>query len=293
MDLYAALDRYLVQLQADGRSEHTRKQIARHVRALGRWLAADGHPLDVGEVTEEDLARFLCSDAATKRPDGRPKRVASVNALRSSLRVFFGFLQEAGVIAVTPARLVRMAHCSPPPPRALRDHEEEKLRAALAVGEGHEAERDRVLFELLLATGVRLSSALALDVPDLDLEEGVVHLRTVKRGGEQVAFVPGQARELLGKFVGERKSGPLFCSASGRRISARHAQRRFRAWRERAGLPATVTCHGMRHAFAGRLYRQTGDVLLVRQALGHRSIVSTLVYTSADSTRLRSAVLSQ
>ena len=97
MHLRDALERYLVQLQADGRSIHTRKQAARQVRALARWLEGDGHSGELGMVTEEDLARFLCSGAATQRPDGKSKRVASVNALRSSLRCFFSYARAAGL----------------------------------------------------------------------------------------------------------------------------------------------------------------------------------------------------
>jgi site-specific recombinase XerD len=46
-------------------------------------------------------------------------------------------------------------------------------------------------------------------------------------------------------------------------------------------------CHGLRHSFATNLYRETGDVLLVREALGHRSIASTVVYARPEAARLR------
>jgi len=213
----------------------------------------------VSDVTDEHLASFLASGAARNRPDGKPKRPGSMNALRSSLRTFFAYLVEAGLIETNPARLIRMAICSPPPPRALRDHEEVKLRAVMEAAEGGEARRDLVLFELMLATGIRLSSALALDVEDLDLEAAVIHLRVVKRGGEQRVFMCRRALDLLVEFVGERRSGPLFQSVSGRRITCRHAQRRFRRWRHRAGVSDSVTPHGLRHAFAQRLYGQTRD----------------------------------
>ena len=290
MHLHDALDRYLVQLQADGRSIHTRKQVGRHVRALARWLEGEGHTVELEGVIEEGLARFLCSDSATKRPDGKPKRAASVNALRSSLRTFFSYAHEAGLAPTNAARLIRLANCSPPLPRGLRDHEEQKLRAVMKAGEGFEAERDRVLFELLLATGIRLGSALALDVADLDLEDGTIHLRTVKRGQEQTVFLPAATRGLLAGLVGERRVGPVFGSAAGDRITTRHAQRRFRAVRERARVSRQVTPHGCRHRFAMRLYERTHDLLVVQAALGHRSLGSSLVYARTTGEEVRRAV---
>ena len=292
MHLDDALDRYLVQLQADGRSPHTRKQAARHVRALARWLEGEGHPGGLGDVTEETLARFLCADAATRRPDGKPKRAVSVNALRSSLRCFFAYAHEAGLAPTNAARLIRLANCSPPPPRGLREHEERKLRAALEAAEGFENERDRVLIELMLATGIRLSSALGLDVEDLDLVDGVAHLRSVKRGGEQVVYLTDAARGLLFQFLDGRISGPVFCSATGNRISARHAQRRFRVIRERAGISRQVTPHGCRHRFAMALYQRSHDLLVVQAALGHASLSSSLVYARASRHEVRRAVAS-
>ena len=76
----------------------------------------------------------------------------------------------------------------------------------------------------------------------------------------------------------------------GKRIGSRHAQRRFRMWREKAGISTTATPHSCRHRFAMQLYERTGDVLLVRRALGHRSISSTLVYARASEERLRAAL---
>ncbi len=61
-------------------------------------------------------------------------------------------------------------------------------------------------------------------------------------------------------------------------------------WRERAGISSPVTPHGLRHAFAMGLYARTGDVLVVKEALGHRSIASTMVYARPREERLRVAL---
>ena len=70
MLISAALDRYVLQLQADGRSEHTINQAQRHVRLLDAWFGEDR---EVETIAHEDLARFLTSDVVRCRADGKPR----------------------------------------------------------------------------------------------------------------------------------------------------------------------------------------------------------------------------
>ncbi len=104
-----ALAQFVLQLQADGRSLHTVRQYQRHVRALARWAAVVGHGGEIGALGHEDVARFMAAPCARQRPDGRDKRATSVNALRTSVRCFFGYLHDVGLVATNPARRLRRA----------------------------------------------------------------------------------------------------------------------------------------------------------------------------------------
>ena len=207
---------------------------------------------------------------------GKPKKSTSVNALRSSLRCFFTYLRDVGEISQNPARRLRRALCSPPPPRALSGEEEERLLRVLEQA----PDRDRILFTLMLRTGIRLGSALALEADDVDLERGELRLRGAKGGREQVVFYPPSLRPDLESVMW---GGLLFP------ISARHARRRFRAYAEAARVRTTGT-HALRHTFAMRVYGQTGDLLLTKEALGHRSVASTVVYARVNEQRVRDVV---
>jgi len=72
-------------------------------------------------------------------------------------------------------------------------------------------------------------------------------------------------------------------------LSARQAQFRLKLWLARAGL-RPLGVHALRHTFATRLYGRTRDLRLVQQALGHRSVTSTEVYTHLDDRSLRRAI---
>jgi site-specific recombinase XerC len=290
MTIVEALDRFLVQLEADGRSGHTTRQYARHVRALARWLAAEGIPLDVGVITHEDVARFVASPAARCRPDGTPKVGTSVNAMRSSLRGFFCYLHRAGVVHQDPSRLLRRAICSPPPPRALTDDEQRRLLAVLDGDDTYEARRDAALVRTMLGTGIRLGSALALRVEDVDLQARELVIRCAKGSRPDRLPISREVTRVLATWVCDRTEGVLFGSRSGWSLCPRHVQRRFRKAVEAAGITRAASPHALRHSFATRLYARTGDLGLVQAALRHRSIASTLVYARVDGERLRAAI---
>src|SRR5688572_19173238 len=90
MLLPAALARFKIQLQADGRSLHTAAQYARHMRRFASWVDPEAFSEDVAQLEPEHVARFVASAEALRRPDGRSKRTGSLNALPSSLSSFSG-----------------------------------------------------------------------------------------------------------------------------------------------------------------------------------------------------------
>ncbi len=284
-----ALVQFLVQLQADGRSTHTQAQYRRHLTLLASWAASEGLSGDIEDLSHQDIARFLSATVARTRADGRPKLQTSLNALRSSLRAFFAFANGAGWTSTNPARLARRAVCAGAPPRALSEAEEDRLLAVLAAAQEPEERRDAVLFRLLLRAGLRLGSALALDVGDLDLVEGVATIRA-KGGRVERVFLPAVTRQELAEFLADRRSGPVFASQAGRRLSPRHVQRRFAAIKERAKLPLSASPHTLRHSFATRLLEKTADLSLVQKALGHRSTSSTSIYARVSDLKLREAI---
>ena len=290
MYIEEALSKFLIQLEADGRAASTIAQYDRHVRLFAAWCAQVRHCGDLSEITHEDIARFLSSPQARTRANGGLKKATSVNSLRSSMKVFFSYLNRAGYIPHDPGRLIRRAICASPPPRVLSEAETDKLMRVLSSGTSREDRRDHVLFDLMLSTGIRLGSAIALDAEDVDLDAGQIHIRTTKGNRPERVFIGKAIKKHLRTYLKNLLRGPLFQNAKGQRLSQRQVQRRFHMWSEKAGLPPSISVHCTRHTFATRLYRQSRDIFLVKQALRHRSIAATLVYARADENRLRQAL---
>jgi integrase len=145
-----------------------------------------------------------------------------------------------------------------------------------------------MLVELLLGTGIRIGSALALEIGDIDFEHGEAALRTTKNDRPATAVMPVTVAKSLRVFIGDRTSGPVFL-ARDRRISMRHAQRRLAGWLAEAGIVGK-SAHSLRHTFATGLLAKTGNLRLVQAAMGHASIVSTTIYSEVDRAGLREAV---
>jgi len=294
MKLEAAITGFARQQAADGRSKHTRAAYRRDLGALGRWLG--GNP-DIRRITPDALARFLVSDDVLLTRSGSSRKPITVNRTKSALRSFFAFCVDSGWIKDNPARLIRSSRTTAREPATLTEMEIQCLRQALSDRTETLAKRDSLIFELLLGTGIRLGSLVGLDIGDIDLQAGTLHIRA-KGGGEERVFLNPQLVRMLRRFLRESApqgscgpQAPLFRSQSGKRLGARQVQLRFAALCRKAGIIRPVTVHSLRHTFATRLYQKTGDLYLVQRALGHRHITTTEIYARVSDESLRRAVV--
>jgi integrase/recombinase XerD len=152
--------------------------------------------------------------------------------------------------------------------------------------------RARALLELLYGTGARISEAVGLDVDDLDLGTGSVLLRG-KGAKERMVPVGSFARRALDAWLVRGRPalsprGPaVFVNNRGGRISRQTAWTVLQQAAKRAGLPAGVSPHVLRHSFATHLLDGGADVRVVQELLGHASVTTTQVYTLVTVDRLR------
>lgn len=292
MRLKAAILKFDRQLTADGRSVHTRAAYRRDLLKSAQWFGNQS----VSRVKPDDLARFLTPGQVLLRPDGQPCKPISVNRTKSALRSFFAFCVESRWVKENPARLIKSSPASPKEPTILEDSEIRQLRQVLAGVAGPLAERDRLIFELLLGTGMRLGSLVTLELGDVDLRTGTLSVK-LKGGTEGRVFLNPGLRRLIRHYLKESgtqgacvPNTPLFRGNGGNRLGQRQIQLRFAQWFAEAGIDRPVSLHSLRHTFATRLYEKTGDLHLVQRALGHRQITTTEVYARVDGNALRQAI---
>lgn len=284
MQLSEVLAAYVTQLAGNGRAIHTQRQAARHGRLL---VAALGDP-PVERIRHEEVARFFASDAVKKTAVDSPRSPSSANALRSSIRCLFSFAHAAGYAPQNAARLVRRSRVPPARPRALPEPDVERLLRALEGATSRSGLRDRAMVLVMLRGGLRVGSLVALDVEDLAGDQ--LTLRGLKGGGSDAVYLPREVVAVLVEYIGDRRSGPMFESERGGRLSTRSVARRLAQHAERAGIEEKVGPHTLRHRFGCDVFARTSDVLLTSKAMCHRSVASTAVYARANEAQLRAAV---
>ncbi|MFC8850332.1 MULTISPECIES: tyrosine recombinase XerC [unclassified Micromonospora] len=155
--------------------------------------------------------------------------------------------------------------------------------------------RDRVLLELLYATGIRISEACGLDTADVDHGRRVV--RVLGKGSRERSVPYGvPAQRALDEWLragrpvlaGPGSGDALLLGARGGRLHPTTARRVVAGYAEAAGLPRT-TPHGLRHSAATHLLEGGADLRAVQELLGHSSLGSTQIYTHVSVERLRAA----
>jgi integrase/recombinase XerC len=157
MKLSTAIKRFDTQLQADGKSEHTRGAYLRDLIELRSWLDADP---EAAMITTTMLAGYLVADS-------NGSSAISRNRTKTALRMFFKFLTDAGYLEANPARLIKNGRTEPKTPEYLKQAEARRFLTVIPTNDGPVARRDRVMFTLLLQTGIRLGALVKLQVKDV------------------------------------------------------------------------------------------------------------------------------
>jgi integrase/recombinase XerD len=291
------VDRFLDYLTVErGLSGHTleayRRDLLRYVEFLaGRGI---GDPLRAGET---DISAFLGHLSSSEYAPGRRYMASSVARTLAAVRSFHRFLVREGDSPADPAELVTRPKVPRNLPKPLTVDEMTALLEAPGE-DGPAAIRDAAILETLYGAGLRISELVALDVDDIDLEEG--SLRAFGKGSkERVVPLGKYAVRALKRYLtrsrpalaAQRSRAALFLNQRGGRLTRQGCTNIVKKMARRAGLRKRVTPHMLRHSFATHLLEGGADVRVVQELLGHASVATTQVYTLVTERMLREVYL--
>jgi integrase/recombinase XerC/integrase/recombinase XerD len=287
----AQLATYDAWLRARGMAEKTRRAYGTDLDQLAEWAAAQG--IAPNDATPRLLRRF----AGVISERGLSK--TSVARKLASIRSFYRHLVDRGELEANPTDLIATPKRDSYLPRVLKPGEVAEVLDRIPAGTPLEL-RDRAMFELAYAAGLRAEELVNLDVTDLDPD--AEELRVTGKGSKTRIVPAGEvAWRTLDRYLGrarptlargseiERVETALFLSKSGRRLSTSDVRRRLRISTNRAGTGAGVSPHTLRHSFATHLLEGGADLRAIQELLGHASISTTQTYTRIESSRLRKA----
>ena len=209
----------------------------------------------------------------------------------SSLRSFYKFCGRRQLLEVPDLGWLRAPKSNRPVPKSLSADDAKSLLAAIFDRRGADwvKQRDFAVLILLYGAGLRISEALGLRRGDAPLGEWL----TITGKGNKTREVPvlTAAAEAVDVYlaacpVDDGPSAPLFVSSRGGALGPRAVQRLVEDLRSSLDLPAHVTPHALRHAFATHLLSNGGDLRAIQELLGHASLSTTQRYTQVDESHL-------
>ena len=268
-------------------AEKTRRAYGTDLEQFATWATAAR--LDPEAVGPRDIRRW----AAERSAGGQaPTTVARKLA---SLRACFRALREHGVVAQNPAELVAAPKKASKLPRVLRADELAALLDRIPASTPLEL-RDRAMFELAYASGLRAEELVNLDLGAVAFDREEVRVEG-KGGKTRIVPVGEHALRALTSYLERGRGGlvaidgeqALFLSKSGRRLQTSDVRRRLTGWARAATIPGGIHPHALRHSFATHLLDGGADLRAIQELLGHSSISTTQIYTRVESARLRSA----
>ena len=239
-------------------------------------------------VDEDMMSQYLLHLHALEYSDTtRARKVASSKSL-------FNFLVDEGIVTRDPTENISSPRIGRSLPDTLSADEVDTLLVSASKQETSDGMRDQAMFELLYASGLRVTELVSLNIADLDLEQGTV--RCLGKGSkERLIPVHSGAVAILRRYIDEARHSfikntterALFMNRRGQRLSRQGFWLILKAQSKRAGITKKITPHTLRHSFATHLLQGGAPLRHVQELLGHSSITTTQVYTHLTSEHVR------
>ncbi|HEX2922820.1 MAG TPA: site-specific tyrosine recombinase/integron integrase [Chloroflexota bacterium] len=208
----------------------------------------------------------------------------------AAIKSFFHFLASKGYVSEDPTASIDSPRISKSLPRAASVEEIDELLEAPTKVASPEAMRDKAMFELLYATGMRVTELVSLNLGDVDIAQGSVQCAGRSAGkGARLRVIPVHATAIKAvhdyldnarpMLVREGDEMALFVNHRGDRLTRQGFWLILKQWAKEAGITTQITPHTLRHSFALHMLRNGVDLRAVQQLLGHAHISTTQIYT--------------
>lgn len=292
--LYSYIDSFIQYIsRVQGLSPQTVRAYRSHLEAYARWCEKEH--VEGLRVSVAELRGYL---GDRQRLGDAPRTLA---AHLSAIRSLYRWLNIEEIIDKDPAAALQSPKLPSTLPIVLSTSQLDLLFDAVD-GSTPGGVRDGTMLELLIASGARISELARLCLNDFDRSHQT--LRLLGKGSkERIVPLYNKAFDSLDIYVRQARlallekahcsqsdTNRLFISDRGRPMDAAALRRRFDLLVRKAGLPAGITPHTMRHTYATELLEGGADLRSVQELLGHSSLSTTQIYTHVSPERLRTAI---
>ena len=272
---------FIDNLTARALSPHTLSSYSRDINKFLSYLKAQRNFSGWERVTPADLRGYV----AERHRAGIGAH--SIKRAVSALSSFFNYLlnHQDSAVSNNPTAGIVTPKASKKLPQTLSVDQASQLLDKPATTPLQV--RDKAMFELLYASGIRLAELVSLDLNDISLAESTM-LVTGKGKKERFLPIGQQATAAIQEWLNIRgdyacsDTEALFVSNRGSRITTRSVQLRLQQYASRAGVVHNLHPHKLRHSFASHMLESSGDLRAIQELLGHSSLNTTQIYTHLD-----------
>lgn len=263
----------------------------------------------LNQLQASDIEEFLDYLKYYVTPEGKEMTNSEAGLKRklSSLRAFYKYFHTHKIINENPTLQVRMPKIHEK--NIIRMDPNEVAEFLDTVESGNKLTKNQLVFHektkvrdlaittLMLGTGIRVSECVGLDIKDVDFNNDRINI--VRKGGsESFVYFGQEVRDALLLYLEERKNlvalsgqeNALFLSSRMQRISVRNVEILVKKYAKTAVTTKKITPHKLRSTYGTQLYKETGDIYLVADVLGHKDVNTTKKhYAALEEERRRSA----
>ena len=271
-------------------SEHTLCAYCSDIVSFILWL----NETSCVDVNFDKLREYL---HFIQRFDYKKTTIARKTA---SIRTFYKFLFREKYIDSNPALSLSAPKRPKPLPKFLTPDEVEQILNNVRI-DTPAGFRNRVILELLWATGMRVSELSNLNFGDINLEEN--EIRVFGKGAkERIVLISERAKNYLQQYISSARNlivapgyetpdtdenSPLFINNTGYRLQNKTIRTVINETVAKIELPKKVTPHVFRHSFATKLIENGADLRVVQELLGHAGISNTQIYTHVSMKHMK------
>jgi len=263
---------------------------------------------DIDEIDSQLIERFMAYIAYYDKEDGTILTNGERGKLRklSSLRAFFKYFFNKDMLKANVASKVRSPKLHEKPIIRLEEQETAELMYSCDTLTGfsdHQKKynenfktRDNAIISLFLTTGIRVSECVGLNVDDINFN--LNSFRVTRKGGNQVILYFGEeTAEILKNYLLYRdtlqipkEEQALFISSQRKRMSVRSMEYLVKKYAKVATPLKKITPHKLRSTYGTNLYRETKDIYIVAEVLGHKDVNTTKKHYAAITDDVRKSV---
>jgi len=268
-------------------SAHTVNAYQKDIEAFAFFCSEEYGLNEIDEVDYPLIRNWIVSLKAAELSN------RSVNRKMATLKAFYKFLQGIGQIDTNPLAKHRALKTSKKVEIPFSEAEMRKVLSQIEYGEDFEGNRDKLIVELLYATGMRRAELIALKMADVDLDAGSVKVLG-KRNKERILPLLSATVKCFEEYFALRSSlsGPtdkthVFLLKSGSKLYPTLVYRLINSYFSQVSSKVKKSPHILRHTFATHLLNSGADLNSVKELLGHSSLASTQVYTHNSIAELK------